>query len=278
MTARAPYAGMSLEGSTAFVTGGGSGIGLETVLVMAELGADVTIFDITPGAADRAAEQVRALGRRAFAFTGDTASAEDVEQAFAASRAELGDIDTAVACAGVINDYGPIDELPLDQWDRVLDVNLRGSFLVVRTAIPQIRRRGVGSIVLLSSLDGLMAEHGMAAYCTSKGAILNLMRSAALDVAREGIRVNAVCPSVTDTPLLRGRLETLPNGAEVLAAYAAKHPLGRVLQPRDIASMIAYLCTPLASGITGAAIPVDAGMSATWDDYVTPPWIGKRTG
>jgi NAD(P)-dependent dehydrogenase (short-subunit alcohol dehydrogenase family) len=113
----------------------------------------------------------------------------------------------------------------------------------------------------------------MSAYCTSKGALLNLARAAALDLARERIRVNAVCPSVTLTPLLEGRLATLPDGDAVLAQYAAKHPLGRVLMPRDIAAAIAFLASPLADGITGTSLAVDAGMGATWDWYQKPPWL-----
>jgi len=106
----------------------------------------------------------------------------------------------------------------------------------VREAALQMRPRRSGAIVLLSSLDGLQAEHGMFSYCTSKGALLNLARAAALDLARDHVRVNCVCPSVTLTPLLEGRLATLPNGDEVLRAYAERHPLGRVLTPRDIAA------------------------------------------
>jgi meso-butanediol dehydrogenase/(S,S)-butanediol dehydrogenase/diacetyl reductase len=113
----------------------------------------------------------------------------------------------------------------------------------------------------------------MASYCTSKGALLNLARAAALDLARENIRVNAVCPSVTLTPLLEGRLATMPDGDAVLASFAAKHPLGRVLTPRDIASTIAFLVSPLATGITGTSVAVDAGKGAAWDNYTTPPWV-----
>jgi NAD(P)-dependent dehydrogenase (short-subunit alcohol dehydrogenase family) len=275
MAERAAFPGLSLAGSIALVTGGGSGIGLETVLTLADLGADVAIFDITEGAAEAAAERVRAVGRRAVGIRGDAASEGDITGAFDRTRRELGDVDVAIACAGILGDYQPIDGTSVEHFDRVQAVNVRGSFLVIREAIPQMRRRGHGAIIVLSSLDGLQAEPGMASYCTSKGALLNLARSAALDLAREGITVNAVCPSVTITPLLEGRLATLPNGPEVLAAYAAKHPLGRVLTPRDVAATIAFLVSPLATGITGAAVPVDAGKGAAWDNYATPPWLAS---
>jgi 3-oxoacyl-[acyl-carrier protein] reductase len=270
---RTSFPGIDLAGSVALVTGAGSGIGLETALTLADLGAAVAIFDVDAPAADRAAARITESGGRAIAWHGDAASESDVKAAFERTSAELGDVDIAVACAGILGDYQPIDQTSVEHFDRVMAVNVRGSFLVIREAVPQMRRRGHGALIVLSSLDGLQAEPGMASYCTSKGALLNLARAAALDLAREKITVNAVCPSVTFTPLLEGRLATLPNGDEVLASYAAKHPLGRVLTVRDIASAIAFLVSPLATGITGAAIPVDAGKGAAWDDYKTPPWL-----
>ncbi|MBA2701802.1 MAG: SDR family oxidoreductase [Chloroflexi bacterium] len=270
---RTTFPGLDLRGSIGLVTGGGSGIGLETALTLADLGADVAVFDLDGPAAERAAERIQAIGRRTLAVTGDAASEADVQRAFSAVSETLGDVDIAVACAGVLGDYQPIASTSVEHFDRVIAVNVRGSFLVIREAVPHMRRRGRGAIIVLSSLDGLQAEPGMASYCTSKGALLNLARAAALDLARESITVNAVCPSVTLTPLLEGRLATLPDGDAVLAQYAAKHPLGRVLQPRDIAATIAFLVSPLATGITGTAVPVDAGKGAAWDDYKTPPWL-----
>jgi NAD(P)-dependent dehydrogenase (short-subunit alcohol dehydrogenase family) len=277
MSARAPFPGLTLEGDTALVTGAASGIGLETALTLADLGADVAVFDRNAEGAEAAASRVRAAGRRSVAVIGDVGSEGDVTRAFATTREQLGDVSVAVACAGILGEYGPVDRTPTAMFDEVLGVNVRGAFLVIGAAASQMRRRGGGSIVLLSSLDGLQAEHGMAAYCTSKGALLNLARAASLDLAREGIRVNAVCPSVTLTPLLEGRLATLPDGDAVLAGYAAKHPLGRVLSSRDIASAIAFLSSQLASGITGTSLAVDAGLGATWDDYKAPPWLADET-
>jgi len=275
---RPRFPGLSLAGTVALVTGGASGIGLETALTLADLGADVAILDQDGQGAGLAVERIEATGRRALAAVGDVASEDDVAAAFDATRRALGDVGVAVACAGVLGDYGPVDRAELASFDRVLSVNVRGSLLVIRAAAEQMRRRGGGSIVLLSSLDGLQAESGMSAYCTSKGALLNLARAAALDLAREQIRVNAVCPSVTLTPLLEQRLATLEDGDAVLARYAAKHPLGRVLSPRDIASAIAFLASPLAAAITGTSLAVDAGIGATWDWFETPPWLTALDG
>jgi NAD(P)-dependent dehydrogenase (short-subunit alcohol dehydrogenase family) len=276
MTERMPFPGLSLRDQISIVTGGGSGIGLETALVFAELGADVVILDRTPDAADAAAEQVRQLGRRAISIHGDVASEEVVVQAFERVARELGPVNIAVACAGILGNGGPIWETPVLDFDAVMGVNVRGSFLVAREAAKQMRPQKQGSIILLSSLDGLQAEYGMVSYCTSKGAILNLVRAASLDLARDQVRVNSVCPSVTYTPLLEGRLAALPNGPEILESYASRHPLSRLLTTRDIASAIAYLSSPLATGITGIALPVDAGIGATWDDFADPPWFERK--
>ncbi|HSY87339.1 MAG TPA: SDR family oxidoreductase, partial [Verrucomicrobiae bacterium] len=258
MSQRTAFPGLSFKGKTAFVTGGGSGIGLETALTLADLGADLALLDWTPGAAAETARRIEKLGRRALPFEGDAGDEKTIVDAFAATQQKLGPVDVAVACAGVLGDGGPVFETKLADFERVMGVNVRGSFLLVREAARQMRPRRSGAIVLLSSLDGLQAEHGMFSYCTSKGALLNLARAAALDLARDQVTVNCVCPSVTRTPLLEGRLATIPNGEAVLRSYAERHPLGRVLTPRDIASAIAFVASPLATGITGAALPVDA--------------------
>ena len=130
---------MSLKGSVALVTGGGSGIGLETVLVFADLGADVAIVDRTPGAAERAAEQVRTIGGRAIAIEGDVADVDTIVGAFAETKRVLGDVRIAVACAGILGEGGPVHETSVEDFDQVLDVNVRGSFLVVREAARQMR-------------------------------------------------------------------------------------------------------------------------------------------
>jgi NAD(P)-dependent dehydrogenase (short-subunit alcohol dehydrogenase family) len=233
----------------------------------------VAVLDWTPGAAAATAKRIEAMGRRAIAFEGDAGNETTIVEAFEVTRRELGDVDAAVACAGILGDGGPVFETSVADFERVMAVNVRGSFLVVREAARQMRPRRGGAIVLLSSLDGLQAEHGMFSYCASKGALLNLARAAALDLARDQVRVNCVCPSVTRTPLLEGRLATLPDGEEVLRSYAERHPLGRVLTPRDIAGAIAFIASPAATGITGVALPVDAGIGATWDNFRDPPWI-----
>jgi NAD(P)-dependent dehydrogenase (short-subunit alcohol dehydrogenase family) len=273
MNERVAFPGLSYKGLTCLVTGGGSGIGLETALTFADLGGDVAVLDRTPGAAAATAARIESLGRRALAIEGDAGDEATVVEAFAKTNQRLGPVDVAVACAGVLGEGGPVFTTSVADFEQVMGVNVRGSFLLVREAAKQMRPRRSGAIVLLSSLDGTMAEHGMFSYCVSKGALLNMARAAALDLARDGVRVNCVCPSVTRTPLLEGRLAQIPNGDEVLQAYAERHPLGRVLTPRDIAAAIAYIASPIATGVTGVALPVDAGIGATWDNFRDPGWI-----
>ena len=273
MNERVAFPGLSYKGMTCFVTGGGSGIGLETALTFADLGGDVAVLDRTPGAAAATAGRIESLGRKALAIEGDAGDETTVVEAFAKTNQRLGPVDVAVACAGVLGEGGPVFTTSVADFEQVMGVNVRGSFLLVREAAKQMRPRRSGAIVLLSSLDGTMAEHGMFSYCVSKGALLNMARAAALDLARDGVRVNCVCPSVTRTPLLEGRLAQIPNGDEVLQAYAERHPLGRVLTPRDIAAAIAFIASPIATGVTGVALPVDAGIGATWDNFRDPAWI-----
>lgn len=273
MSERATFPGISYKGMTCFVTGAGSGIGLETALTFADLGADVAVLDWTPGQAAATAARIEMMGRRSLAIEGDAGDEKTIVDAFELTQKTLGPVDAAVACAGVLGEGGPVFTTSVVDFEQVMGVNVRGSFLLVREAARQMRPRRSGAIVLLSSLDGTAAEHGMFSYCVSKGALLNLGRAAALDLARDSVRVNCVCPSVTFTPLLEGRLATIPNGAEVLNAYAERHPLGRVLTPRDIASAIAYIASPIATGVTGIALPVDAGIGATWDNFRDPPWV-----
>ena len=275
MTERTAHPGLVHSGRTAFVTGGGSGIGLETALTLADLGADVAVLDWTPGRPPQPPSASRGSAAARSPSRATPATSRPSSMPSQETRRALGEIDAAIACAGVLGEGGPVFETPVEDFEHVMGVNVRGSFLVTREAARHMRPRRAGAIVLLSSLDGLQAEHGMFSYCTSKGALLNLARAAALDLARDGITVNCVCPSVTFTPLLEGRLATIPNGDEVLRSYAERHPLGRVLTSRDIASAIAYVASPLATGITGAAIPVDAGIGATWDNFRDPPWVGR---
>ena len=269
-------AGTSAEAggaSVAFVTGGGSGIGRATALLLAGRGASVAVFDIAAESAEQVAREIRDEGGSSIAIVGDTSSETDVESALARSAAELGDCDVVVTAAAILNDFAGVDAIPAKEFDQVIAVNLRGPFLVIKHAVPQMRRSGRGVIVCIASVDGYFGEIGLSAYCASKGGVINLVRAAALDLAREGIRVNAVCPSVTDTPLLQKRLAPLANRAEILAERAERHPLGRLLRPEDSAGAIGWLVSEEAAGVTGAIIPVDAGVGAGWEAYHAPAWL-----
>jgi len=263
-----------LAALTVLVTGGASGIGRATAHRFAAAGATVAIFDRDTQSSAVVVEELRDLGARAaLSITGDTGSPHDVETCFLGVLEALGPIDTCVIAAGVGTVYGPVDQLAIEEWDRVVGINLRGAFLVMRQAIPQLRLHGGGTITAVASVDGLVAETGLAAYCASKAGLVNLVRTVALDSAREGIRANVVCPSATDTPMIRSRMDTLPDGDDIIRAIGERHPVGRLLQPAEIADTVAFLASTAASGITGAVIEVDLGLMAGWEAYRRPGWL-----
>jgi 2-keto-3-deoxy-L-fuconate dehydrogenase len=262
-----------LERLTVLVTGGASGIGRAVALRFARAGASVAILDRDAEAAAAVARELQDEGAgSAIRLVADTGRPEDVERAFARVEATLGPIDTCVIAAGTGTVSGPVDRLAVEEWDRVVGVNLRGAFLVVRQALRHLRQHDGGTITAIASVDGIVAETGLAAYNASKAGLVNLVRTVALDHAREGIRANVVCPSATDTPMLRSRMATLPDGDAIVAGIAERHPVGRLLAPEEIAETVAFLASRAASGITGAVIPVDLGLLAGWEAYRTPPW------
>ncbi|MFN8621285.1 MAG: SDR family oxidoreductase [Chloroflexota bacterium] len=255
-----------LERLTVLVTGGASGIGRATAIRFARAGASVAILDRDAEAAAAVATELRDEGAgQSIRLVGDVSKPEDVERAFARVLATLGPIDTCVIAAGTGTTGGTVDQLSVEEWDRVLGVNLRGAFLVLRQAIKHLREAGGGTITAVASVDGVVAETGLAAYNASKAGLVNLVRTVALDHAREGIRANVVAPSATDTPMLRGRAGALPDDDPLIARLVARHPVPRLLAPEEIAETIAFLASRAASGITGAIVPVDLGLLAGWE-------------
>lgn len=177
-----------------------------------------------------------------------------------------GRLDILVTAAG-IQRYGTADETSVELWDEVSDVNLRGAFLAIRHAVPHLRRRGGGSIVVISSVQALACQTGVVAYATSKGGLNAMVRAVALDEAAYGIRVNAVCPGSVDTPMLRAAADRFADGsperaAELLASWGAAHPLGRTARVEEVAEAVAFLAGDRASFITGISLPVDGGLLA----------------
>jgi NAD(P)-dependent dehydrogenase (short-subunit alcohol dehydrogenase family) len=250
-----------LAGKTALITGGGTGIGRACALLFAREGARVAV-------AGRSAEPLRAVvaeiegaGGQALAVTCDVTQAQQVERAVRAAVERFGALNVLVNNAGVLA-LGSVEQTPESEWARVLGVNLTGTFLVSRAALPELRKAGGGSIVNIGSLYGLIGLKNRAAYAASKGGVTQLTRSMALDHAHEGIRVNCVCPAIVETEMIQQVFANQPDPAALRRQRIEQVPLGRMGRPEDVAQLALFLASDESSWMTGVALPLDGGLSA----------------
>lgn len=251
-----------LTGRTAVITGGGSGLGAAIAARLADEGCAVAVLDLREDAAEAVAKAIVARGGRAAAIRSDVTSDDSVAAAIGRCAGELGRPSVLVNSAGIAPGEGGVTSCPPDQWDLVMAVNVRGTYLTARHALPHLIAAGGGAVVNLSSVFGFRGLAGECAYAASKAAIVNLTRQMALDQAGHGIRVNCVCPSDCDTPMIDGLVAREADPAAAKAALAAAIPLGRLGRAEEVASAVAFLCSDEASFITGAALPVDGGFLA----------------
>jgi NAD(P)-dependent dehydrogenase (short-subunit alcohol dehydrogenase family) len=253
------------SGRTAIVTGGALGIGRGIARVLAREGASVVIADIDEAAAGELAAEITKLGGQALAMRTDVSSAADAEAAAKATIARFGRLDILVNNAGIqpIDGYFAVDEMPEALWDRIVSVNLKGVFLMSKSAIPAMRESGGGVIVNIASVQGLQSAPKVPAYAASKAGVLSLTRNMALDYAAERIRVVAICPGTIESEMVLTSARSLGGDIqERLVEFGKVHPIGRLGMPEDIGNAVAYLASDRASFITGEYLCVDGGLMA----------------
>jgi meso-butanediol dehydrogenase/(S,S)-butanediol dehydrogenase/diacetyl reductase len=256
----------SLEGKIALVTGGGRGIGAGIAASLAQAGADVVIADYTTDLAEMGAAAIKALGRRSAAIQVDVRKPDSVNAMIDAVAAQFGRLDIAMNNAGVVS-LGGIDELTLEQWDDVIDINLRGVFLCCQAEIKLMRKNGYGRIINTSSIAGKVGFPNLAHYSASKFGVIGFTNAIAKEVAKDGITVNALCPGIVGTGMWRGetglsKLWAAPGESE--EDSWARHqqlflPQGVAQTPEDMGQMVVYLAS--APHVTGQALAVDGGFS-----------------
>jgi NAD(P)-dependent dehydrogenase (short-subunit alcohol dehydrogenase family) len=246
-----------LDGKVALVTGGARGIGRKTAQIFAREGARVVVVDIVAEGGEETAREIKENGGDAFFVKCDVTEAVEVEAAIRKTVHTYGQLDCAFNNAGVAIP-GTTAECSEEDWDRVLDVNLKGVWLCMKYEISQMLTQGRGAIVNTSSAGGLIGTPGIAAYTASKHGVVGLTRTAALELVTAGIRVNAVCPGSVPTPML----DPVVNHPEMKVMLESKHPMGRFGTTEEIAEAVVWLCSDRASYVTGVAFPVDGGVTA----------------
>jgi NAD(P)-dependent dehydrogenase (short-subunit alcohol dehydrogenase family) len=248
------------------VSGGARGIGEAAVIAFAREGYRVAVADVDRDAAALAAERIRSLPGEAISICADISRSADAREVVERTVAAFGGVDVLFNNAGIQppESYKTAEQLEEAVWDRVMDVNVKGCFLLCKYAIPEMRKRGGGVIVNNASVQGLQSQKLVPAYAASKGAVLSLTRNLALDYAEENIRVVAICPGSVDTPMLRATASlSSPDDSEgTLADWGRKHPLGRIGRPEEIAEVVVFLASDKASFITGEYVCVDGGLMA----------------
>ena len=249
---------MSLSGKHAFITGGGTGIGLAAARLLAEQGVRLTLAARNFARVEEAASTLDA-----HAVSVDVSNETSVEAAIDAARSRFGGIDILINNAG-ITPSAPLHKTTLAMWNEVLAINLTGAFLCTRAALPDMIERKWGRVINVASIAGLMGDMYISAYCASKHGMIGMTRALAKEVARHGITANAICPGYVETDIVTRAAENIAsktklNEEQARASLYAGNPQGRLIQPEEVASMIGWLCSDGAAATNGAALPISGG-------------------
>ena len=251
-----------LAGKVALITGGGTGIGRAIALAFAREGASVCVAGRRLEKLREVIVEVQKAGGAGLAMECDVTQTREVERAVKGTVERFGRLNVLVNNAGTLH-VSTVEGISEEEWDRMMTVNVKGPFLASRAVLPEFRKCGGGAIVNIGSVLGLFAVKDRAAYSASKGAVTMLTKSMALDHAHEKIRVNCICPSVVETDLVKGVFNETEEGQARLKARLATIPLGRLGRPEDVAEMAVFLASEESSWLTGAAIPLDGGVTAS---------------
>jgi NAD(P)-dependent dehydrogenase (short-subunit alcohol dehydrogenase family) len=253
---------MMLKNKVALITGGSSGIGMAIAERFLKEGAKIAIGGRSKERCDTAQKQLKTIVADAvYSVTGDVSKWDDAQKMVERTVKRFGRIDILINNAGIYLEKR-IEETTEDEWDQVININLKGVFLCSKAVYPHFKNQGGGTIVNMSSDSGVSGNPCEAAYCASKGGVTNLTRAMALDYAKENIRVNAICPAVINTPMLQKEVDMQEDKEAYLKEMDELHPIGRVGRPEEVAFAVLMVASDEASFITGANIPVDGGLTA----------------
>jgi NAD(P)-dependent dehydrogenase (short-subunit alcohol dehydrogenase family) len=242
------------------ITGGGTGIGRACALQFSREGARVAVAGRRREPLAAVVAEIQAAGGQALSASCDVAKSDQVERTIREVVAQFGALHVLVNNAGILH-VGSIEETSEAEWDRLMDVDLKGVFLVSRAALPELRKSG-GAIVNIGSVLGLVGMKKRAAYAAAKGGVTMLTKAMALDHAQEGIRVNCICPAIVETDLVQTILSQAPDREAAVRLRTAQIPLGRMGKPEDVAALAVFLASEESSWLTGAAIALDGGLTA----------------